>query len=441
MQISTASPTSAVALLSVAPSSSQPGSSQPRSGDGSATEGTRGQTHDHGPREGRWRGRDWSSGRTGAEDGRLRARVERLSVALARMTADTPAAQGARFTAIVVTRGANGISIAIAGERVSGVSTEASAVRPPVAGPDPVTEGSDDALAIAAAAIDGVRTGGGNDSVALAGGVVTDIQMGAGDDALAIAGDVVSGIRLDGPMAVAAVDLGAGALVATLGGPGGNDALSVAAVLINDVLAGGGDDRLALAGKIVMQVDGGDGADRIAIAAKLVAGVTGGTGDDVIAVTAQVGAEGLAQAASWLAPVAVSDTALLARAQTGYADVDGGAGNDVIAVNIGSVLSVSGGTGDDLIAASGGTLSLLYGAGDGNDTVALGAGSQVMLQLSDDAGPYALEFGEDSMTVVMAEGSITFTGVTSAGMIGIRQGAGDITLIAQAQGQVLDRAV
>ena len=506
MQISTASQSSALALMSFVSATTQNRSGQtttgqPGEGAAAADGSGRGRVHHQGPQEGSWRnvwrGRDWSAGRTGEEEGRLRARVERLSVALARMTAENPAAQGARFTAIVVTRGANGISIAIAGDRVSGVSTEAPAALPvavapppaaptaahpapppaaptaahpaaPTAAPPPAAspavhpaatapapaaptpilvvspapaEGSDDALAIVAGEIDGVWTGGGNDAVALAGGLVTNINTGAGDDALAIAAQVVSGIHLDGPMLVAAVDTEAGTVVATLGGPGGNDALSVAAVLINDVMAGGGDDRLALAGKLVSNIDGGDGADQIAIAARVVTGVTGGAGDDVITVSAQAGIGGLAQAASWLNLPPLSDQALLVRARAGYADVDGGAGNDVIAVSIGSVLSVSGGEGDDLITATGGTLSLLYGAGDGNDTVALGEGSQVMLQLSEDAGPYALEFGEDSMTVVMADGSITFTGVTSAGMIGIKQGEGEIVLIAQSSGQVLDRAV
>ena len=100
----------------------------------------------------------------------------------------------------------------------------------------------------------------------------------------------------------------------------------------------------------------------------------------------------------------------------------------MISVRTATVLAVAGGTGDDTITAAGGTVSLVYGAGDGNDTVKVAAGAQVVLQIAEEAGPYTVEFGQDRMTVRMGEGSVTFSGI-GAGTVGIKQGGAGRALI------------
>ena len=129
-----------------------------------------------------------------------------------------------------------------------------------------------------------------------------------------------------------------------------------------------------------------------------------------------------------------------AAAARAYAEVDGGAGNDVISVRTASVLAVAGGTGDDTINAVGGTVSLVYGAGDGQDTVNVAAGAQVVLQIAGDVEGYSVEFGDNSMTVRMGEGSVTFTGI-GAGTVGIKHGDGGMALITQPGATGLNRTI
>ena len=181
-------------------------------------------------------------------------------------------------------------------------------------------------------------------------------------------------------------------------------------------------------------------------------GIQGGDGNDSIAVDAGFGVAGLSNAASWFAAAtadplvatngsASASVAATAQAGAAYADVDGGAGNDVISVRTRSVLAVAGGTGDDTINAVGGAISLVYGAGDGNDTVNVAEGAQVVLQLAPDTGSYSVEFGQDSMTVKLGSGSVTFKGI-GAGTIGIKQGDGGMALITQPSANVgLNRAL
>jgi hypothetical protein len=122
----------------------------------------------------------------------------------------------------------------------------------------------------------------------------------------------------------------------------------------------------------------------------------------------------------------VADAA--AQARLLYADVSGGAGNDVITVASGGPIAISGGTGDDLMNLSGGTAVLMYGSGDGNDTVNLSSGAQVVLQLAPDAGDYSVEYTDQGTVVHMGDASVTFTG--AAGSIGIIGSDGALTLIA-----------
>ena len=399
----------------------------------------------------------------GGDEARMQGRLQRMAAMLERLTEQNPDAQGASYAAIVM--GGKGGAMAVA-------STPAAGGMP------------GDTLIIQAQSISEVTTSAGDDTVTLRGATVSGIYTGAGSDTVSIVGSFVSGIHTDaagpevappspppplppaepdtsvdaappppaievqaddtpGQIAVpqegAEVDTSGSAAIPVVGaGPvvPGNDALSIAAFLINDIATGGGDDALALAGRIVTNVDAGAGDDAVAIRAKVVTGVTGGDGNDAIAVDAGVGVAGVSNAAAWFAtaaePVVASNGDVTAQvgaaAAKAYADVDGAAGNDVISVRTASVLAVAGGTGDDTINAVGGTLSLVYGAGDGNDTVNVAEGAQVVLQIAEDAGPYTVEFGEDSMTVKMGEGSVTFSGI-GAGTVGIKQGDGGMALI------------
>ncbi len=391
----------------------------------------------------------------GGDEARMQGRLQRMAAMLERLTEQNPDAQGASYAAIVM--GGKGGAMAVA-------STPAAGGMP------------GDTLIIQAQSISEVTTSAGDDTVTLRGATVSGIYTGAGSDTVSIVGSFVSGIHTDAagpevappsppppaepdspvvaapapevevaegqiavPPDVAEVDTSGSATLPVVGaGPvvAGNDALAIAAFLINDIATGGGDDALALAGRIVTNVDAGAGDDAVAIRAKVVTGVTGGDGNDAIAVDAGVGVAGVSNAAAWFAtaaePVVATNGDVTAQvgaaAARAYADVDGGAGNDVISVRTASVLAVAGGMGDDTINAVGGTLSLVYGAGDGNDTVNVAAGAQVVLQIAEDAGPYTVEFGEDSMTVKMGEGSVTFSGI-GAGTVGIKQGDGGMALI------------
>ncbi len=399
-----------------------------------------------------------------SDDTRMEGRLQKLAAMLQRLTEQNPDAQGASYAAIVL--GGQGGAVAVAGSSGGG------------------TPG--DKLVIEAQSISDVTTSAGDDQVRLSGTTISGIYTGAGSDSLSIVGGVVSGIHTDragptvaAPLAPPVVDTapvppavaepvppsvppvaapvaeaapvlpeptseidtsGSSSAPVVTAAPvvAGNDALSIAAYLIRDISTGGGDDALALRGRVVSAVDAGAGNDAIAIKAAVVTGVTGGDGDDAIAVDAKVGVAGVSNAAAWFAvaaePVVATNgevsASVGAAAARAYADVDGGAGNDVISVRTASVIGVAGGTGDDTINAVGGTLSLVYGAGDGKDTVNVAAGAQVVLQIADDVAGYTVEFGQDSMTVRMGEGSVTFSGI-GAGTVGIKHGDGGMALITQ----------
>lgn len=433
---------------------------------GAATRGEAGRGHHHGHDKARL-------GEGGAEM-RMQARLQRLAALLQRLTEQNPQAMGASYAAIVT--GGPGGALAVA-------ATPSA----------PATPG--DSLVIQAQTIGDVATGAGDDRVSLTGASVQGVFTGGGSDAVTIVASYVFGIRTDdlppappAPAPETAAEEGAETVVATPeagvasdtpveaaegaeagpvpttgdlpepgaeidtgGAPlapigaapvaGGNDALSIAAWLISDIATGGGDDALALSGRIVAGVDAGAGNDVMAVSARIATGLAGGEGDDVIAVEARAGIGGLTAAASWFAAAAEAASepegtegavaAAGAQAARAYADVDGGAGNDLITVRTASVLAVAGGTGDDRIEVGDGTVALVYGAGDGDDRVNVAEGAQVVLQLAPEAGAWSVEFGDEGMTVRLAEGSITFSGI-GAGTIGITTGDGTMTLVSGA---------
>jgi hypothetical protein len=463
MQIGSSFQINALALLRPA---GKDGAEQAEArGPGASVLGNHGRRHHHVHDHGRVRGPERS------DESRMEGRLQKLAAMLQRLTEQNPDAQGASYGAIVL--GGRG-AVAVAG--ASGAGTPG------------------DKLVIQAQSISDITTSAGDDQVRLSGATISGVYTGAGSDSLTIVGGVVSGIHTDraGPVAPPVVDpalvppvaaapvpdpvvdaapiptsvpvpvaaeampvlpeptlqidtSGSAAPVVTAASVvAGNDALSVAAYLIRDISTGDGDDALALRGRVVRDVDAGAGNDAIAIKAAVVTGVTGGEGDDAIAVEASVGVAGVSNAAAWFAvaaePVVATNgevSASVGAAARAYADIDGGAGNDVISVRTASVLAVAGGAGDDTINAASGAISLVYGAGDGRDTVNVAAGAQVVLQIAEDVAGYTVEFGQDSMTVRMGEGSVTFSGI-GAGTVGIKHGDGGMALITQ-PGAGLDR--
>ena len=394
----------------------------------------------------------------GGDEARMQARLQRLSAMLQKLTAQNPEAQGASYAAIVT--GGHGGALAVASTPAAGTPGDTLIIQAQSIS-DVTTSARDDRVTLTGTTVSGIYTGGGSDAVSIVASFVSGIHTdGAGPVAVPVSLPVPAEPPVDAapaPVEEVAVEVGpapvlvlpqeaevdtsgsaSGPVVLTAPVVAGNDALSIAAYLINDIATGEGDDALALAGRVVSNVDAGAGNDAVAIRAGVVTGVTGGDGDDAIAVEAKVGVAGVSNAASWFAvaaePLVASNGEVTAQvgaaAARAYADVDGGAGNDVISVRTASVLAVAGGTGDDTINAAGGTVSLVYGAGDGNDTVNVAAGAQVVLQIAEEAGPYSVEFGDNSMTVRMAEGSVTFSGI-GAGTVGIKQGGGGMALITQ----------
>jgi hypothetical protein len=83
---------------------------------------------------------------------------------------------------------------------------------------------------------------------------------------------------------------------------------------------------------------------------------------------------------------------------------------------------------------------LIYGASDGNDVVNVAEGAQVVLQIAPEVDSYSVSFGDNSMTVTMGEGSVTFAGI-GAGTIGIKHGSGGMAVITQPGISALNMAV
>lgn len=402
-----------------------------------------GHRHDH-------RDRDQVDLGQGGDEARMQGRLQKLASMLQKLTEQNPDAQGASYAAIVT--GARGGAFAVSSTpSAQGVPGDTVILQAQTIS-DVTTSGGDDQVTLTGTTVSGIYTGGGSDRVSIVASYVSGIHTDEAGPAPAQAAPEADAqaaplppapalSETDAPLA-AEIDTSGSAVTPVSGATpvvAGNDALSIAAYLIADVSTGDGYDALALSGRIVADVDAGAGNDAMAIRAKVVTGVTGGLGDDAIAVDAGVGVAGVSNPASWFAvaaePVMASTESATAQVNVDaaarvYADVDGGAGNDVISVRTASVLAVAGGTGNDTINAVGGTISLVYGAGDGKDTVNVSAGAQIVLQISEEAGPYTVEFGDNSMTVKLGEGSVTFNGI-GAGTLGIKMGGAGMALVTQ----------
>ncbi len=226
-------------------------------------------------------------------------------------------------------------------------------------------------------------------------------------------------------------------------GWGSPDTPERAESLVQDVATGEGGDAVTVIAGTVAGLDGGAGDDAISVLANVVAGVRGGDGDDMVSVDAVVGRREDFFDAHSMTRNAMTPTDLSERMGlvTGSrAQVDGGAGDDTLAIRVAATLGVTGGKGDDRIALQGGTVGLFYDIGDGHDRVSLAPGTEAVVQING-ADFYAVEPGDDSLTLRIGAGSITFSGLSQSGAIGVQLGPGRGVVLLHPGRANLDRAV
>ncbi|WP_143524428.1 hypothetical protein [Phaeovulum vinaykumarii] len=368
--------------------------------------------------------------RTGAvssrEATRLRARAAELGKALDRLMMSTGTAPEGTVLALIhgAASGKGGVTLAASADRIVGVYTDDKAGLSPQRYYNDAR--LDDQLALRAGEVGSVYTDGGDDVVAIEADLVESIYTGNDSDVVAITGNVVRSVYTDNDARH------------TPQGRAGTDAVAINARYVDSVYTGGGADAVAINAHVVESVYAGAGNDAIRISADLVAGIHGDDGDDVIDVTATAGrADGFVGFAPSMPDLSTTEGRMAATALVG--GVDGGAGNDTIRVASQGPIEVAGGTGDDSIRLEGGTVGLVWSAGDGNDQVALGAGTEVVVRLDARAGSFSVERGEDSLTLRMGTGgAITFTGVRDAGMIAVTGGMTPMSVLSE--GAMLDRS-
>ncbi|MEI4485704.1 hypothetical protein V8J36_05840 [Frigidibacter sp. MR17.14] len=306
----------------------------------------------------------------------------------------------------------------------------------------------DDALALRGGVVGGISTGAGNDAVALIASVLDGLDAGAGDDVLGIAAMVAGGITGGDGADVLQVTLGVGGSVMPAAPPPATDPAAEDPVTeepATDAPTGGVAAGDASSGEAAADADlaetGANGtgsaqqvADRVPPPAE---GAETAATDDSAEPADPPADENPAPeptpqpAFDRLAALAAQDAITRFRALLGTAiDVDGGAGNDRISVSAVLGATVAGGSGDDRISLSSGTFALHYGLGDGNDSVAVGAGTDVVLQLGDGAlDSYSITREGDSLRLDFAGGSVTFTGLATAGLIAVAQASGEPVIL------------
>lgn len=175
--------------------------------------------------------------------------------------------------------------------------------------------------------------------------------------------------------------------VGVVRGDGGRDRLVVSGDRVRAVLGGEGADRIAVASGDASKVGGGGGSDRIQVVAGEVGVVKGARGNDRIAVAA----DRVAQVSGGAGEDRITVAALEAGA------IKGGKGDDAIKVTALSAI-VEGGAGDDAIRLNVEMAELRFDAGDGADTVRIGRGAHLLIDL----GP---GLSADSMRVEAVEGT------------------------------------
>lgn len=288
-----------------------------------------------------------------------------------------------------------------------------------------------------------VSTGSGADTVSIwTPGSVADVRTGPGDDVVSISSDTVANVhtgRGDDWVAVS------GSYVERVNTQQGDDELYVNADIVAWIDTGAGDDTLSITAGVARYVRAQEGDDFVTIDA-----VMGGSAAyDYDASTEKAGiaietADGTVALdfvdvdPAWyeLAPERAFSSAEQAAAdrmrsaQTVIADVFLDAGDDTLNVRVDEAIAVSGGAGDDVINVNGGTVALQYsGKGDGDDLVRVAAGATVAIQIPPATltisgelieGPeWSADWDGDTMVLQIGDGSIRIEGAADAAAIGV----------------------
>lgn len=282
-------------------------------------------------------------------------------------------------------------------------------------------------------AVRDIRTGAGDDTVAIGAATVQGVATGSGSDAVSIVARRVEGIYTGAQTGPRTGQRGAMA-------EADDDALAIQAEAVDSIYTGAGRDAVAINAGLVQSVYTGSGADSLAISAGALTGIYSGDGDDVVTIRAVTGAS-RGYAASAGALLAEGAASRMQAVQTPEADVNLGEGNDVLTLEVAEMASVNAGRGDDVIGFSGGTLGLLYAAGDGRDVVSLAAGSTVAIQLRDIDSWTATWEGE-TLILGFGSGQIRFEGAAGAAAIGITGfGQAEPVMLHLSEGAALDLTV
>ncbi len=259
------------------------------------------------------------------------------------------------------------------------------------------------------------------------------------DDRASKAVSTIIRILMDakGNTAVAAQAPGATVSVST---GSGNDAVSIDANEADNVDTGAGNDVIAIRtsggltnwdGRMLTSVSriyAGSGNDAISIAAHGSAtNVDGGDGNDAIAITStQAGQEPFDRGIDVINGGAGNDSIALAAASQ-VSRVYGGSGKDAIAISSGrSVWLVDGGDGNDQIAIAAAGVSHVYG-GDGHDTINVAA--RGLDQIYAGSGDDTVTVSADRASRVHGEDGNDLLQITASDVSDVDGGSGNDTII------------
>lgn len=346
------------------------------------------------------------------ETTRLKARTEVLSAALQRLQSITPVTGVSAIIAGPFTA-SSGLSVLMTGRHVDALITDDQGGAPPWVYYNDAKRA--DQVTVTAGSVDNIYTAGGDDMLTItATGTVSSVNTGNDSDVVSIVADVVAGVSLDlmeDPRTMASGVIREG-----------DDVAEIVARLVSGVYGGGGNDRVSVTATERGEASGGAGNDTIALAAST-GGADGGDGDDHLILDIGHGeTEGDLFATTGFVPGTAPAHAAF------RTDVYGGAGNDRIDATIGTQLGIEGGKGDDRISIATGRGALVWAAGDGDDTVLLGAGAEVVLRLEGITG-YSVERDATSLTLRLGSGSIRFDGLDQSGFVAVSLGWSNTALL------------
>jgi hypothetical protein len=341
------------------------------------------------------KGRYYETHRTRSSEAEVRfqkMRAQNMSKALMRLNAG-PLREGQRILSLFSPPGSHALSINTTGQ------VESLFLR-----------GGDQALSINAQTVTRVHTEGGNDAITINADWVESVYTDR-------SGGYVPGFREDGtsyPLWQPGTD--------------SNDAVAINARRADSIHTGGGNDAIAIQADLINSVYAGDGSDAISLSGGIISGVYGEAGDDTITVDAGIGRPAIHDLGFFAGPAGASDTDPLytrpdtvhdrmRAAKTYNSDIQAGAGDDVISVNVQEIISIDGGSGNDVISIGSGTVGLRVGEGSGNDLVQVGHGAELMIQI--DFGDYTAEIDGNDMVIRHEGGTVRIADYQNAAAIGI----------------------